>query len=55
VRLLQALHSFLPRVTLRVNKALTLDLRDPRRAHKYRRQRECRKVPVQPPFQIFRR
>jgi len=53
MKLLRVLHALLPRVELRVIKHLSTDLRaplDPLAAHKARRRRECRKVPVARPF-----
>jgi hypothetical protein len=50
MKLLRVLHALLPPVELRINKHLSTDLRDPRVAHKARRRRECRKVPVARPF-----
>jgi hypothetical protein len=46
MKLLRVLHTLLPPVQVRPIKNLSTDLRSPKMAFKYRRWRECRKVPV---------
>jgi hypothetical protein len=45
MKLLQVLRALAPRVELRPINGLTRDLRSAKMAFKYRRWRECRKVP----------
>ena len=50
MKLLRVLHALLPRVQLRPIEHLSTDLRSAKMAFKYRRWRECKKMPVARPY-----